>query len=176
MGDAEPLFNQKDISDANGPVTTTVDGALVRLDVNDKKKPSDSPGSPTISTKLRHDFSESDVTITTAFTTMFSYTGTGKLFEGHFVLSTPGNTLQFKLTVDSNTIFDYTIQNLLDLDFNKAGELSRRWIFINNNKKIVGFNFGNDSLLFGTDVKVEAKTSSGTTTMTRRTVILTKET
>jgi len=69
--------------------------------------PSDTPGCGTVSSKLRHDFSEVDITVPSTFTTVYSYTGSGKLFSGGFQFD--DSAVRLKLTVDGEIIFNMTM-------------------------------------------------------------------
>lgn len=64
-------------------------------------------GCPTISKYFNFDFSDSSVSVTSSYTTMYSYTGSGKLHG--FVLDYNSDRVRTKLTIDGScVVFELT--------------------------------------------------------------------
>lgn len=141
--------------------------------------PSDTPGCPTISSKYRIEFSESDITIPTALVTLFSYTGSGKLFG--FVFMNDHKEVQTKLTIDSTeVVFDLKSEDIGNVQLQSPDLTSlvpeTGGIMVADNDKTVALKLI-CPIVFTTSVKIEAKrTGSNDHTMLRSIVSLTKET
>ncbi len=178
MVDADPQFNQSDIDDSNGPVDTVDDGSKTRLLVRDDNtgNATDAPGCPVTTTKLRYDFDDTGVTISTTFVTLFTYSGSGKFFG--IVLDFNSDQVEVKCTIDSEVIFNLTAAQLKDIQIPAAAGQSQG---------IGGLEWENAgsrlrftppcAIKFGTDVKFEGKrTGASDKTLDRVMATLTKET
>jgi hypothetical protein len=134
---------------------------------------SSSVGVPVISPKLRFPFSESNITIPTAYVTIYSYTGSGKLFGAGFRFDS--EEIEIKLTIDSNVIFEFTIAEIKDFDDINKGLLKG-----GKDVKFLGAIHEHNQpapMAFTTEVKFEAKRSASTDrTMLRSAITISKET
>lgn len=160
------------------------DGTLIgnvgdALKVNQAFAASDVSGCPTVSNKLRIEFSETDVTIGATLVTLFSYTGSGKLFG--FIFKNDHKEVQTKLTIDSTeVIFDLKSEDIGDVQLSNPDipDLVQEMggIMTADNDKSLAFKLS-CPIEFATSVKIEAKRTGSTDhTMLRSMVALTKET
>ena len=178
MGDEIPKHNVGDISDANGEVDTVDDNGLTRLAVTgDGGSSSDAGGCPVISKKLRYDLSMSDITVSTTLVTVYTYSGSGKLFGT--VLDFSHGDIEVKLTIDgTDVIFDMDMGDLNTIQI-PGGAGINQGIF-----GLVWENAGSRlrlepscALIFTSEIKFEAKrTGAVDRTLNRSLVALTKET
>jgi len=150
-------------------------GDRLKVDINSEV--SAIVGCPVISPKLRYDFDDSGVTISTTFVNLFSFSGSGKLFG--FVLDFNQSDIQVKLTIDStDVIFDLTGSQLKDIQVPAAGGQAFGvfgivWEVAGNRLRFEP----TCSIPFESKVEMEGKRTGGADrSMDRSLVALTKET
>lgn len=160
------------------PDVVTASG-LDRLAVTgDAGTPGDAPGCAVFSSKFRVVFSEDDVSIDDSFQTLFTYSGSGKLIGSVFEFSNVG--VQIKLTIDSEVIFDFKLQDIKDLQMplGSGGALPAvpgSLEYQNAQSKLLFMPVC--PIKFTTNVKFEAiRLAAPNKTMLRSAVTLTKET
>ena len=172
MADTAPEFDQQDISNANGPVDTVVDGSDTRLMVDAKTNqlPGDTPGCPTLSNKLVYELDETTINLTTVFQDVFSYGGSGKVVG--FMADVENTNTVFKISVDSNVIWEGEILALGTMTGNK--EFSIGGLYTSDDFKKLVLVPG-CPIKYGTIFKVEAK-SATSKDLFRHMACLTKET
>lgn len=146
--------------------------------------PDDTPGCPTLSYKLVHDFSGANITVPSGYVTLFQYSGSGKLIG--FVFDFNSQNVTVKLTVDSMVIFELDMNDLEDIqveggggddDDGGAGSVTTCGgpVFDTIANKLC--YQPPCPIAYDTEVKVEAKRVGGSNrTMTDRIVHLTKAT
>jgi len=181
--DQEPLFNQKDISDVNGPVDTKIDGAAkTRMLVANEIEAIQAPGASSFTKKYRSDFDEPSpaLVLTASFQEIFSYTGTGK-FIG-FVATFSNTNPQIKLTIDSEINFNMKASEINDAQFanptvaGPTSQMSSGGPIWDATGRRIGF-MSTFSIEFKVDVKIEAlKVGAPPVNYIRSIVNLTKET
>lgn len=141
-----------------------------------------SQGCPVTSKKFRMDHSETPVTIPAAYTTIFSHSGSGKLFG--FIADFNSDSIRVRLTIDSSdVVFELTLSQVEDLKSagticdEDDGAADLLGGFINKtrgNKLNVNFPC---PIAFSSEVKIEAqRTGSTDKTLERRLVFISKET
>jgi len=140
--------------------------------------PADTPGCPTFSSKLRHDFAAPGTTISTAFANMYTYSGVGKLIG--FVLDFDNNNIQLKLTIDSEIIFDLSVNDIQDTQVSLGAgvdDMSNSGggpIWNQSDKKILYQPLC--PIVYNADIVIDAKKTTGPDkTLTRYLINLTKE-
>ena len=135
-----------------------------------------SPGCPVYSNKLRFPKSETEVVLAASYSTVFSYSGSGKLLG--FILDFDSLNVEVKLTIDStDEIFEFTEQEILDLRYKKgSGEYNmvEAPLWDGNDRKMI-FR-PSCAIRYDSEVKIEARYTSGSASVDRHLVALTKET
>jgi len=124
------------------------------------QSPTDTPGCPVVSQKLRYEVDRTTVVLTASYQTIWSYTGSGK-FSG-IIVDCEANLTEFKFTVDtSNVVFEFQIKDLLDTSGNKEFSLSSLYTDTSGKKLI--FTPGPElcPMVYTSNLKLEAKESTG---------------
>lgn len=130
---------------------------------------SDAPGAPVFTKKYRVAYDGTDVSLTTTLTNIFTYTGSGKFVS--FVMSTDKSTVLITLKIDSDAVFtDLPVSGIATLDI--KGTLREGADASGDGKKFIFARV----IEYGTDIVIDAKTSSGTAKVLDHVVELTKET
>lgn len=110
-----------------------------------------------LSTKVRHDISTTIITLTSSYQTAYTYSGSGKFIGFAFRLES-ANTI-FKMTVDSDVIFELSLADVSDLlDTTKASTAGGPWT-TGDAKKF--FYQPIYPIPYSSLVKIEAKETSG---------------
>ena len=128
--------------------------------------------SPQISSKLRHIFDDTGLTLSSSYQTVYTYSGSG-LFVGIGIDHQDDDTT-YKLTIDSDVIFELKVENVSLVTHN---DLSN-WPYFapvsdTNGKQL--FYYPLYPIQYSSLVKLEAKESGGSD-IYRYLVSLTKET
>ena len=184
MANIPPDFDVSDFSNANGPITTKVDGPDVRSDTLAKLKgntdgtwignvgdslkvtstdPGASAGVAVYSNKYRFDKASPDLTLTPTYQTVFSYTGTGKFISTLIDFDKPGADI--RLTIDTtNVIFELNADflNSIQPSTGSKGDASGG-IGWDSTKDILVFEPG-FPILYTVGYLIEARKLSGPTT------------
>lgn len=155
---------------------------IVDNNVTLNSSPSDLVGCDSISPKLRVDYSGTNQSITSSYTTVYSYSGSGKLFG--FVLDFNSDSVRVKFTIDgTEQIFELTLNQIEDLQAYSSGGCDDS---SNTDDGLLGFfkkASGNKlyfqplhCIVYYSEVKIEAqRTGSSNKTLDDYLVILTKE-
>lgn len=162
-------------------ITAIQDGSIWRLAMDNPVEVTATPGCPVFSSKYRVVSDKTGATLNTStYSTVYSYSGTGK-FVG-FVADFSASNVIIKFTIDSDVIFDLDADDIVNIMYPEGpGASGMRStaggpIYNAADKKI--FFTPDCPIKYGTTVKIEAKASSGTPTVTWDAVMvtLTKET
>lgn len=136
---------------------------------------------PTFSKKYRVELSETDVTMGSSYSTIYSYSGSGK-FIG-MVIEFNDEDVIVKVTIDSETIFELDIEDLNNFNFFGGGDDDdggsvRSHCGLDGANKDKALHWCPPCpIQYDTEVKIEGKRNGGSNkTMRRRIVTLTKET
>jgi hypothetical protein len=78
--------------------------------INVQVQSDDAPGCPVISDKLKIEYSGSNITMSSGYNDIYSYTGSGKLYG--FALDFNSDSVRVKLTVDGNQVFALTLDEV----------------------------------------------------------------
>lgn len=154
------------------------DKLKVDAEISAVGQPSDAPGCPVFSSEIETIFSETDLALTTSYVTRFTYSGSGKLIG--YIAGLNSTNFSFKLTIDSNVVFDISGNNINDIQLGppSAGlpQPTSGGPFVNNSGKTFGY-LPICPIAFSTNVKIEVKKGSGpAATILRDLINLTKET
>jgi len=137
------------------------------------------PGCPVISPKLRIEFDETNITVPSAYTTMYNYNGAGKLYG--FTLDFNSDSVRVRLVIDgTETIFALTLDEVESIQSFSSGGCNDGGVQnINFVTKTSGnrFNFTPPCPVeYTSSVLIEAQRSgSSNKTQSRQIVYLTKE-
>ena len=146
----------KDTPGTSNVITYTEDGDRRRLNV-DAKITGNIPVTAAVmcySSKLKYLTDSSTVALTGSFVDQYTYTGTGKLVG--FSMTFDSKDVECKLLVDGDTIFSVTATDVE----NNASKFSTMGLDWEPNKKTISF-YPNFPVCFDTDVKIQAKETSG---------------
>jgi len=153
------------------------DGTLIgnigdRLKITgDGGSAADAPGCPITSKKFRVEFDDTDVAITSTFATVFTYSGSGKLFSASIKFN--GEDINLRLKIDGEIIFNLNAKDVKDHQSNNRSQAVN---IFNQNTGLWSIDFF-CPIVFAATVLFEAQTSSGgDKTMERTLIALTKET
>ena len=148
------------------------------LKVTSSPDPSDTPGCTTFSKKLRTDFSDSNITMGVSYSTIYSYSGSGKL--SGFTLDFNSDDVRVKLTIDSTeVVFELVLSDIEDIQLSTGDEGTDYGIC--NGVLVVGSGSKIQfcppcPIKYGSQVLIEGQRSdSDDHTMNRSIVVLTKE-
>lgn len=160
-------------------ISKVTDGSIERLAV-DAKFSGTTPGAtspcPTVTNKLRHEFSKVSQGLNTSYTTVYTYSGSGA-FMG-FVLDFDDDDVVVKFSVDSETIFELEAEDIDDIQQDFGSDFG-----INGNAGGPLWDDDDDKMIYkppcaisySSEVKIEVKTTSGTSDLDKYLVTLTKE-
>lgn len=165
------LENKKFATDCNGKITVRVIDDC-SIEVSNLILTALAEGSSVYTSKYRSIFDGTGLTLTGAFQTVYTYSGSGK-FVGFILDFSSGNIAAgVKLTIDTDVIFDLSSADILDVQ-NGSGT-SGGPVFDNLDKK---FSFEPPRpILYKTIITIEVKRDNGTPNLTRLIVNHTKET
>jgi len=165
MADAEPLFNQKDISDTNGPVNTVVDGADTRLMVDAALSgggdSSDNPGCPVYSENYQSTSDFTEVVLDGTFKVLHTETGKGKLIG--FVIAFDGAEPEVRLKINGNIKWTYKLSDLLLLQYDSNGNIGTAGgpVVFGNKLAFGSFTTSDCGIEYKTSFAIEATESGG---------------
>jgi len=171
-----------DTSDNDQRIAAKQDGAEWRLAVDSKAvvSPSDAPGCPVLSNKVRVDWSGTEISLnpsTQPYTTLYSYNGSGKL--GSVVVDFDSDNVYCRLTIDGEEIFDIDCA-ILDEIFDGSKDdpsFPFGWLKWNRAENVICF-CPPCPVAYSSSILVEARANSNTSSrdMERYLISLTKET
>lgn len=161
------------ISIEGGTDSTVIGNVGDRLKVTgDAPSPADTPGCPTISTKVRFENDRTTTTLSSSYGTIFTYTGSGKFFGISVEFETVN--VEVKLTIDSEVIFtDVLMDELKDNTGDKEFNTGIFYADVSGKKLVV--NLSECPIAYDTDILLEAR-DPGSKKMFGYLVVLSKET
>jgi hypothetical protein len=132
-----------------------------------------------ISKYLKGDFNETDISLTSNYQTIYTYSGQGKLFS--FINDYNSDRVKVKLTIDDQVVFELTLQEVDSLQSYSGGgcddngQTHLNYFLSRTSGNKLRFHPPNP-VEFKSLVKIEAKKTSGSNKkLERRIVWLTKE-
>lgn len=129
---------------------------MSNLDNEFESLPSDAPGSPVLTSKLRYENDRTTVTLTASYQTIYSYSGSGKLIGvfGDF----ESNLTEVKVSVDSEVLFEAQLVDLMSNTGNKEFSIGNVFTDATGKKFVFAPAF---PVVYSTQVLFEARMSTG---------------